>query len=406
MRSAVVASVLRTPIGRAGKGTLREVRPDDLVAGVIARAVAESGLDPDLLDDHVLGTGYPEGVQGYNLARRAGLLAGLGTRLPGTTVTRFCASSLQATRIATHAIMTGEATAYLVSGVESVSQVGRTLQEEHKHPDLSAAGAFADVYVSMGVTAENVASAYSVAREDMDRWAVESHRRALAATQSGFFAREILAVDTPDGAVTLDDGPRPDTSFEKLASLKPAFLENGAVTAGNSCPLNDGAVAAVIVDEELAERQGLPVRARILGTSVSGLDPSLMGVGPIEAVRSLLERMKLSIEDIDVVELNEAFASQVLAVSRVLGIDTEHQLNPHGGALALGHPFGMTGLRLVGTLINELEDRGGRYGLATLCDGGGQGMALLLERIGAPAVVQVVAVKPPSIVMISPVTNG
>ena len=381
MRSAVVASVLRTPIGRAEKGSLRDVRPDDLVAGVIARAVEASGLDPGLLDDHVLGTGYPEGVQGYNLARRAGLLAGLGARLPGSTVTRFCASSLQATRIATHAIMTGEATAYLVSGVESVSQVGRTLRDEHKHPELSSRGAFADVYVSMGATAENVAVAYSVSRDDMDQWAVESHRRAVAATAAGFFAREILEVDTPDGPVALDDGPRPNTSLEKLASLKPAFREGGSVTAGNSCPLNDGAVAAVIVDEELAERESLQVRARILGTSVSGLDPSLMGVGPIEAVRSLLARTKLTIEDIDVVELNEAFASQVLAVSRELGIDLQRQLNPHGGALALGHPFGMTGLRLVGTLINDLEVRGGRYGLATLCVGGGQGMALLLERV-------------------------
>jgi acetyl-CoA C-acetyltransferase len=381
MRSAVVASVVRTPIGRAGKGSLRDIRPDDLVAGVISSAVEASGLDPGLLDDHVLGAGYPEGVQGYNLARRAGLLAGLGTRLPGSTVTRFCASSLQATRVATHAIMSGEATAYLVSGVESVTQVGRTLREEHKHRELSEGGRFADVYVSMGVTAENVAAAYSVSRDDMDQWAVESHRRAVAATAGGFFAREIVAVATPDGPVMLDDGPRPDTNLEKLASLKPAFREGGSVTAGNSCPLNDGAVAAVIVDEELAEREGLQVRARVLGTSVSGLDPSLMGVGPIEAVRSLLARTKLSIEDIDVVELNEAFASQVLAVSRELGIDLEHQLNPHGGALALGHPFGMTGLRLVGTLINDLEERGGRYGLATLCVGGGQGMALLLERV-------------------------
>jgi acetyl-CoA C-acetyltransferase len=381
MHSVVIASVRRTPIGRATKGSLRDVRPDDLVAGVIAHAVKDSRLDPELLDDHVLGTGYPEAVQGHNLARRAGLLAGLGHRLPGSTVTRFCASSLQATRIATHAIMTGEASAHLVSGVESVSQVGRTLRDEHKHPDISAGGPFGDIYVSMGVTAENVADEYAISRDDMDQWAIESHRRATAATKDGFFAHEIVPVATPTGLMTQDDGPRPDTSIDKLASLKPAFREDGSVTAGNSCPLNDGAVAAVLVDEDIAERHDLPVRARILGTSVSALDPALMGVGPIQAVRSLLTRLRLSIDDIDVVELNEAFASQVLAVSRELGIDTKHQLNPHGGAIALGHPFGMTGLRLIGTLINDLEVSGGRYGLATLCVGGGQGMALLLERV-------------------------
>jgi len=381
VRSAVITSYTRTPIGRAGKGSLREVRPDDLVAGVIVRAVAQSGLDPALLDDHALGTGYPEGRQGSNLARRAGLLAGLGDRLPGSTVTRFCASSLQATRIATHAIWTGEARAYLVSGVESVSQVGRTLQDADKHPELSSTDRIADVYVPMGITAENVAERYAVSRADMDAWAVESHRRVCAAQAPGLFDAELLPVTTPEGIVSRDDGPRPDTSLEKLTALAPAFRSGGSVTAGNSCSLNDGAAAAVLVEEDLARSEGLPIRARILATSVSGLDPAYMGVGPIDAVRSLLARTGLRIEDIDVVELNEAFASQVLAVSRELGIDTERQLNPHGGALALGHPFGMTGLRLVGSLVNDLEISGGRYGLATLCVGGGQGMALLLERV-------------------------
>ena len=379
MQSAVITSVVRTPIGRAHKGSLRDVRPDDLVAEVIKEAVARSGIDPGLLDDHVLGTGYPEGRQGGNLARRAGLLAGLGDRLPGSTVTRFCASSMQATRVATHAIRTGEARAYLVSGVESVSQVGRTTREEDKHPDLMSNARIADVYVPMGETAENVAEAYGISRADMDAFAVLSHRRAVASRE--FYARQILPITTPDGVVTTDDGPRPDTSVERLAGLPPVFREGGSVTAGNSCPLNDGAVAAVIADEDLAERIGLPVRARILATSVTGLDPAIMGVGPIEAVRVLLARTGLGIEDIDLVELNEAFASQVLAVARTLHIDIEEQLNPHGGALALGHPFGMTGLRLVGSLVDGLEERGGRYGLATLCVGGGQGMALLLERV-------------------------
>lgn len=380
-RSAVVSTVIRTPIGRAAKGSLREVRPDDLVAGVIAGAVSDSGIDPDLLDDHILGTGYPEGKQGSNLARRASLLAGIGAQVPGSTINRFCASSLQATRVATHAIWSGEADAYLVSGVESVSQVGRTLQDSDKHPALSSDDAITDVYVPMGITAENVARRYGVSREDMDAFALESHRKAVHGIESGFFAREILPVETPAGTVTRDDGPRAGGTLDKLASLPPVFVPDGSVTAGNACPLNDGAVAAVITSEDFAEKHGLPVRARILGTAVSGVDPAIMGVGPVEAVRTLLKRHGLGIEQIDVVEFNEAFASQVLAVSREVGIDVDHQLNPHGGSLALGHPFGMSGLRLVCTLINNLDTSGGRLGLASLCVGGGQGMALLLERV-------------------------
>ena len=380
MSAVVVSSVIRTPIGRAGKGSLRDVRPDDLVAGVIARAVTDSGLDPQLLDDHILGTGYPEGKQGSNLARRASLLAGLGVELPGSTVNRFCASSLQAARIATHAIWSGEAQAYLVSGVESVSQVGRTLTEGDKHPRLSSEAAITDVYVPMGVTAENVAARYGVSRADMDAFALRSHQRAVHANGSGFWAREMMPVQTPQGVMTSDDGPRPDASLDRLAALPPAFTPYGSVTAGNSCPLNDGAVAAVFTSEDFAKEQGLPVRARILGTAVSGVAPDMMGVGPIEAIRSLLARHDLRIEQIDVVEFNEAFASQVLAVCREVGIDIDRQLNPNGGSLALGHPFGMSGLRLVGTLINNLESAGGRLGIATLCVGGGQGMALLLER--------------------------
>lgn len=376
-----MSSVIRTPIGRAGKGSLRDVRPDDLVAAVIARAVSDCGLDPDLIDDHILGTGYPEGKQGSNLARRASLLARLGTRLPGSTVNRFCASSLQATRIATHAIWPGEAGAYLVSGVESVSQVGRTLTEEDKHRQLSSDDLIVDVYVPMGVTAENVAARYGVTREDMDAFALESHRKAAKGIESGFWARETMPVVTPQGVVARDDGPRADASLERLAMLQPAFVPGGSVTAGNACSLNDGAVAAVLTSEHFAEQHDLSVRARILGTAVSGVAPAVMGVGPVEAIGTLLSRHRLSIDNIDVVEFNEAFASQVLAVSREVGIDVSGQLNPHGGSIAIGHPFGMSGLRLVGTLINNLETAGGRLGLAALCVGGGQGMALLLERV-------------------------
>jgi acetyl-CoA C-acetyltransferase len=288
---------------------------------------------------------------------------------------------MQAARIGAHAIMVGEARAYLVSGVESVSQVGRTLQDDHRHPDLSAGGLLTDVYVPMGVTAENVAREYNISRADMDAFAVESHRRAVRATIEGAFAAELVSVATPAGLVTADDGPRPDTDLEKLAALTPAFAENGRVTAGNSCPLNDGAVAGVLVDEDIARAEGIAFKARILATSVSALSPSMMGVGPIVAVSSLLSRTGLSMRDIDVVELNEAFASQVLAVCRELGIDIERQLNPRGGALALGHPFGMTGLRIVGAVIEDLERVDGRLGVATLCVGGGQGMAMLIERV-------------------------
>jgi acetyl-CoA C-acetyltransferase len=380
MPDALIVTALRTPIGRASKGSLREVRPDDLVAGVIAETVRRSGLDPALIADHALGTAYPEGKQGANLARRASLLAGLPVTLPGSTINRFCASSLQATRVAAHALWSGEADAYLVSGVESISQVGRTTREEDKHPAFGS-GPLSDVYVPMGITAENVAGRFGISRRDMDEFALDSQRKAVAAQDTGVLAAGIVPVVLPDGTtVQTDDGPRRDTSMERLAALQPAFREGGTVTAGNSCPLNDGAAAAVLVTGELAEREGLTPRARIVATAVSGVDPSVMGVGPIEAIREVLRRTKLTIEDIDVVEFNEAFAAQVLAVTRAVGIDPA-QLNPSGGAIALGHPFGMTGIRLIVTLLANLGQRGGRWGLATLCVGGGQGMAMLIERL-------------------------
>ena len=372
---------MRTPIGRAVKGSLRDVRPDNLVATAIEAAVARSDVDPALFTDHALGTAYPEGKQGANLARRASLLAGLPVEVPGSTVNRFCASSLQAMRIAAHALWSGEADAYLVSGVESISQVGRTTRDEDKHPAFGV-GRVADVYVPMGITAENVAERYDISRATMDEFALNSHRKAIAAIDSGRAARSIVAVRLPDGTmVDADDGPRRDTSLDRLAALAPAFREGGRVTAGNSCPLNDGAAAAVIVSDRLAARNGLAPRARIVATAVSGVDPAVMGVGPIEAIRDVLTRRGLGIDDIDVVEFNEAFASQVLAVSKAVGIDIETQLNPAGGAIALGHPFGMTGIRLLCSLMDNLDDRGGRLGLATLCVGGGQGMAVLIERL-------------------------
>jgi acetyl-CoA acetyltransferase family protein len=380
MPEALIVNVLRTPIGRAAKGSLREVRPDDLAARVIAATVARSGVDPALIDDHALGTAFPQGRQGQNLARRASLLAGLPVELPGTTINRFCASSLQAVRIAAHAIKSGEADAYLVSGVESVSQVDSTDAEADLHPAFTS-GELTDVYVPMGITAENVAARFDVSREDMDAFALESHRKAVRAQGDGRLARDILPFQMPDGSIVeKDDGPRPDTSLERLAALKPAFGEGGLVTAGNSCPLNDGASAAILVSDEFAERESLAPRARIVATAVSGVDPAIMGVGPIEATRKVLHRAGLSIEDIDIVEFNEAFASQVLAVVREVGIASE-QLNPAGGAIALGHPFGMTGIRLLCNLLTNLDVCSGRYGLATLCVGGGQGLAVIVERI-------------------------
>ncbi|OBB14662.1 acetyl-CoA acetyltransferase [Mycolicibacterium setense] len=381
MPEAVIVSAVRSPIGRAVKGSLADVRPDDLVADVIRECVVRAGIRPDILTEHTLGTAYPERTQGGNLARRASLLAGLPVELPGATVTRFCASSLEALRIGTHAIWAGEATAFLVSGVESISQVGRTTQPEDLHPAFTT-GDLPDVYISMGETAENVAERYNVARSEMDDFALASHRKAVAAQDSGLLSSSIVPIERPDGAViTVDDGPRRDTNLERLANLPPVFREGGSVTAGNSCPLSDGAAAAVLTSDVCAMRQGLTPRARIVSTAVTGVAPEIMGVGPIHAIRWALSRARLSIDDIDVVEFNEAFASQVLAVSREVGIDVDTQLNPAGGAIALGHPFGMTGVRLLCTLLDNLDAANGRYGLATLCVGGGQGMAVVVERL-------------------------
>jgi acetyl-CoA C-acetyltransferase len=382
---AVIASAVRTPIGRAAKGSFVDVRPDDLLAFAIREAVGQvEGLDPAEIVDVMVGCGFPQERQGMNLARRAALLAGLPKSVPGTTVNRFCASSLQTARMAFHAIRAGEGDAYVAAGVESISQVnGYPKDSEELHPRLVGEGAIANVYIPMGLTAENVAERYDVSREDMDRFAQRSQERAVAAQESGFFGRELTPYPKEDGTVvSADDGPRPSSTVEKLAELEPAFKPGGKVTAGNACPLNDGAAALVILSEERARELGVTPRARIVASAVTGLDPEVMGVGPIDAVRAVLDRAGMTIEDVDVMELNEAFAAQVLPVCRELGVDPfGEKLNPHGGAIALGHPYGMTGARIMCTLLNDLETLDGTIGLETMCVGGGQGMAMIVERL-------------------------
>ncbi|MDQ3066750.1 MAG: acetyl-CoA C-acyltransferase [Actinomycetota bacterium] len=385
MPEAVIVSAVRTPIGRAGKGSLMDVRPDDLLAFAIKTAVEQAeGLDPNEIVDVMVGCGFPQEKQGMNLARRAVLLAGLPKRVPGTTVNRFCASSLQTARMAFHAIKAGEGDVYIAAGVESISQVdGYPKDAEELHPKLVGEGAIANVYIPMGLTAENVAEHYDVSRDDMDRFAQRSQERAVAAQESGFFARELTPYTKEDGTVvSADDGPRPSSTFEKLQELQPAFVPDGKVTAGNSCPLNDGAAALLIMSEERASELGLKPKARIIASSVTGLDPEIMGVGPIDAVKAVLERAGMTIDNVDVMELNEAFAAQVIPVCREVGVDPfSDKLNPNGGAIALGHPYGMTGARIMCTLLNDLESMDRTIGLETMCVGGGQGMAMLVERL-------------------------
>src|SRR5215210_3749495 len=381
MPEAVVVAATRTPIGRARKGSLVDARPDDLVAFAIDAALK---LVPELpreeIVDVMVGCGFPQQRQGMNLARRAALLAGLPETVPGTTVNRFCASSLQTIRMAFHAIRAGEGDAFVAAGVESITQVdGYPKSEEELHPKLFGDDApIANVYIPMGLTAENVAERWNVSRDDMDRYAQRSQERAVAAQDSGFFEREL----TPWDGVAKDDGPRRESTLEKLQSLDPAFKPGGKVTAGNSCPLNDGAAAVVVMSDTRARELGITPRARIVASSVSGVEPEIMGVGPIDAVRKVLARAGMTIEDVDVMELNEAFAAQVLPVCRELGVDPfGEQLNPNGGAIALGHPNGMTGARIMCTLLNDLETRDQTIGLETMCVGGGQGMAMVVERL-------------------------
>jgi acetyl-CoA C-acetyltransferase len=382
MPEAVIVSTARTPIGRAAKGSLVDARPDDLAAFAIRAALDKvPELPPEEIVDVMIGCGFPQERQGMNLGRRAALLAELPDTVPGTTVNRFCASSLQTIRMAFHAIRAGEGEAFVAGGVESTSQVsGYPKSEEELHPALFGDDApIANVYIPMGLTAENVAEQWDVSREEMDRFAQQSQERAVAAQDSGFFAREISAWNGVDA----DDGPRRSSTLEKLQALEPAFKPGGRVTAGNACPLNDGAAAVVVMSADRASELGLKPRARILASSVSGVAPEIMGVGPIEAVRKVLAQAGMTIDDVDVMELNEAFAAQVLAVCRDLGVDPfSDKLNPHGGAIAVGHPYGMTGARIMGTLLNDLETMDRTIGLETMCVGGGQGMAMLVERLG------------------------
>ncbi|HEY2327283.1 MAG TPA: acetyl-CoA C-acyltransferase [Gaiellaceae bacterium] len=381
MAEAVIVSAARTPIGRAAKGSLVDARPDDLCAFAIRAALDKvPGLPQAEIVDVMVGCGFPQEKQGMNLGRRAALLAELPHTVPGTTVNRFCASSLQTIRMAFHAIKAGEGDAFVAAGVESTSQVsGYPKSEEEIHPALFGDNApIANAYIPMGLTAENVAERWDVSREDMDRFAQQSQERAVAAQDSGFFAREI----TPWGDVVADDGPRRSSTYEKLAELEPVFKPGGKVTAGNACPLNDGAAAVVVMSADRARELGITPRARIIASSVTGVEPEIMGVGPIEAVRRVLAYAGMTIDDVDVVELNEAFAAQVIPVCREIGVDPfSDKLNPHGGAIALGHPYGMTGARIMNTLLNDLEMMDRTIGLETMCVGGGQGMAMLIERL-------------------------
>jgi acetyl-CoA C-acetyltransferase len=381
MPEAVIVAATRTPIGRARKGSLVDARPDDLVAFTIDAALKQvPDLDRAEIVDVMVGCGFPQERQGMNLARRAALLAELPETVPGTTVNRFCASSLQTIRMAFHAIRAGEGDAYVAAGVESITQVdGYPKDAEELHPKLFGDDApIANVYIPMGLTAENVAERWNVSREDMDRFAQQSQERAVAAQESGFFEREI----TPWDGVAKDDGPRPDSTLEKLSQLEPAFKPGGKVTAGNSCPLNDGAAAVVVMSDTRARELGIAPLARIVASSVAGVAPEIMGVGPIEAVRKALKQAGMTIDEVDVVELNEAFAAQVLPVCAEIGVDPfSDKLNPHGGAIALGHPYGMTGARIMNTLLNDLRTLDRTIGVETMCVGGGQGMAMVVERL-------------------------
>ena len=398
MPEAVIVDAIRTPIGRAVKGSLKTVRADDL-ASIPLKAIVERNpqVEQTSIGDVMMGCGYGEGEQGYNMGRIASLIAGIDYRVPGTTVNRFCASSLQTIRMAFHAIKAGEGDTYISAGVEAVSRAGQGGGGGFEfHPLVDGSeGSLYNVYIPMGLTAENVAEERKVSREAQDEWALISQTRAVEAQASGHFDKEIIPVtvpahkdmdkegneiDVPETVLSKDDGPRPGTTLEKLAALKPVFRPDGTVTAGNACPLNDGAAAVLVMSEEKASALGLEPKARIIASTVAAIRPEVMGLGPIPAIKELLENTGMKIEDIDVVEINEAFAAQIVPCMEELGI-TEEQLNPFGGAIALGHPFGMTGARIMTTLLNNLETKGGKYGIESMCVAGGMGMAMLVERL-------------------------
>jgi acetyl-CoA C-acetyltransferase len=403
---AVIVSTARTPIGRAFRGSLKEVRPDDLSVQVIRAALAKiPELDPTLVEDLYWGCAEPSGRHGSNMARVVAVLAGFDG-LPGSTINRFCASSVQTTRMAYHAIKAGEGDIFLSGGVECVSQYTnwagaggsagddqnpafadararseQTAKTNEVWHDPREDGLVPDVYLSMGQTAENVATLRGISRERQDEWGVTSQNRAEKAIADGFFEREIAPVTLPDGSVvSKDDGPRAGVTLEAVSQLQPVFREQGTITAGNCCPLNDGAAAVVVMSDTKARELGLTPLARIVATGVSGLSPEIMGLGPVEASRQALARAGMTIKDMDLYEINEAFAAQVLPSADDLGMDFD-RLNVHGGAIALGHPFGSTGARITTTLLNGLETRDGQFGLETMCVGGGQGMAIIYERL-------------------------
>ena len=405
MPEAVIVSATRSPIGRAGKGSLVSIRPDDLAVQMVRAALDNvPELDPATIDDLMLGCGLPGGESGYNMGRVVAVALGYDS-LPGTTITRYCSSSLQTTRMALHAIKAGEGHAFISAGVEAVSRFGkgssdswpdtrnplfddaqqRTLRTAEQGAqgwhDPREDGAVPDIYIAMGQTAENLALAKDVSRADMDEFGVRSQNLAEKAIANGFFAREITPVTLPDGSVvSTDDGPRAGVTLEAVSALKPVFRPDGRVTAGNCCPLNDGAAALVVMSDAKAAELGLTPLARVVATGVSGLSPEIMGLGPVEASRRALALAGMQIGDIDLVEINEAFAAQVLPSQRELGIDMD-RLNVNGGAIALGHPFGMTGARITTTLINSLRTHDKQFGLETMCVGGGQGMAMIIERL-------------------------
>jgi acetyl-CoA C-acetyltransferase len=399
----VIVATSRTPIGRAFKGSLVNERADDMAAFIVDDVLNKvPALDRSTVDDLMLGCGLPGGEQGFNMGRVVAILAGM-PQVPGCTITRYCSSSLQTIRMAAHAIKAGEGDAFVAAGVEAVSGFTRGGSSDHTpntqnkkfesaqlrsmaraagdQGDWTPADGLPDVYIAMGETAENVAELEGVKREEMDEYALLSQTRAGAAIDRGFFEREITPYPTSDGAVmATDDCPRPSTTLDKLASLAPAFRPTGRVTAGNACPLNDGAAAVVVMSDTKARDLGITPLARIVSSGVTGLDPEIMGLGPIEASRQALARAGMTIDDIDLVEINEAFAAQVIPSARALGIEWD-KLNVNGGAIALGHPFGMTGARIMGTLLNGLEDADTTFGLETMCVGGGQGMAMIVERL-------------------------
>ena len=405
MPEAVIVATARSPIGRAGKGSLTSIRPDDLAVQMVSAALAKvPQLDPADIGDLILGCGLPGGEQGFNMARVIAVLLGYD-HLPGTTVNRYCSSSLQTTRMAFHAIKAGEGDVYVSAGVECVSRLARgssdswpdtknpVLGEAKERTERAAAGGSGtwhdpredglvpDIYIAMGETAENVSGLRGISREQQDEFGVRSQNLAEKAIVNGFWPREITPVTLPDGSVvSADDGPRPGTTMEKVAALKPVFRPDGTVTAGNCCPLNDGAAAVVVMSDVKAAELGITPLARIVSSGVTALSPEIMGLGPVEASRQALARAGMAVADIDLVEINEAFAAQVIPSYMDLGVDLA-KLNVNGGAIAVGHPFGMTGARITTTLLNSLQFHDATLGLETMCVGGGQGMAMIFERL-------------------------